>query len=262
MVAGTGTEVASTAGPAVLPDDPVVITRPSPVVASVVVVADDGWWSRDFTDYLSGEGFDAVADPGGRSAVDGRLRTRDAVIIDLGLTAQSGTTVCVAWRRRSNASILAVSSSADEETVLKAYAAGADNFASLDSTHRQLVARLRSLLRRNPPRRASGDPAAPLPVLLGDDGRSAYVEGKELALTEQEYEILHLLVNRPGAVVPRQELARLLVLSSSSGRAVDFFVRRLRDKLETVDTRRRILAVRGVGFRLEVDPVDESGAPT
>lgn len=263
MVAGTGTEVASTAECAVPPGDPVVVVKgPSPVVASVVVVADDGSWSRDFIDYVSREGFDAVADPGGHSAFDGRLRTRDAVVIDLGLTARSGTAVCVAWRRRSDASILAVSSRGDEEMVLQAYAAGADNFASLDTSHRQLVARLRSLLRRNPPARASTDPTSTLPVLLGDDGHSAFVDGRQVTLTDLEYEVLNLLLSRPGAVVPRRELARLLALSSSSSRTVDFFVRRLRDKLEAVDTKRRIVAVRGVGFRFQVDLVDASGEPT
>ena len=69
--------------------------------------------------------------------------------------------------------------------------------------------------------------------------------------------MLSLLLARPGRVVTRDDLASMLVYASGSPRAVDFAVRRLREKLEEVDHRRRIVVVRGVGFRFDVEGEDQ-----
>lgn len=236
-------------------DEPGAGALVAPVVATVTVISGSRWWSDDLVAYLGTEGFAVVLDPVGDSAFDRRSRAADAVIVDLSLTARSALAVCVAWRRRSSAPILAIAPR-DENAVIAAFTAGADQVLVQDSTNRQLVAHLRATLRRVPPRRAVVDPVeVDAPVHLGEDGRSAVVGGRSVRLSEEEFAMLSLLLARPGRVVTRGELASVLLYASGSARAVDFAVRRLREKLEGVDGRRRIVVVRGVGFRF--DPAGE-----
>lgn len=241
----------------ILPDDdePRAGGLVAPVIATVTVVSGSQWWSEELVTYLGTEGFAVILDPIGQSAFDHRSRAADAVIVDLRLTARSPLAVCVAWRRRSTAPIVAIAPR-DENAVIAAFTAGADQVLVEDSTNRQLVAHLRATLRRVPPRRAVVDPVEDAPVQLGDDGRSAVVSGRSIRLSEEEFGMLSLLLSRPGRVVPRYDLASMLVYASGSPRAVDFAVRRLREKLEDVDDRRRIVVVRGVGFRFEMEGED------
>ncbi len=79
------------------------------------------------------------------------------------------------------------------------------------------------------------------------------VHGEVVTLSDQEYQVLSALMGRAGRVVSRKDLLGD-VSTTRSDRALDFVIRRLRQKLEQTDTRRRITAVRGVGFRFEIDP--------
>lgn len=222
-------------------------------LATVVLIADIGPWSERTAVFLDGEGFLVLPDPTGDAAYDQRARAADAAIVDLGLSARPAVDVCAAWRSRTAAPIMALARVRDETTLLDAYAAGADQVAPIDITGRQLLARLRSVLRRTPARRPAvasviGDT---VPIRL-DPGRAiAVVNGIHVPVTQQEFEFLELLIDRAGRVVARAELSTTLQLPSSSERAIDFFVRRLREKLERIDPHRRILVVRGVGFRFD-----------
>lgn len=225
----------------------------TPTIATISLMAVPGWWSQDLERFLISEGFAVVVDPSGDSAFDRRTRPGDVVIIDLASVDGSIATICAAWRRRTAAPILAVVGSRDESAVLGAFAAGADQVVTKDITSRQIVAHVRSLLRQVPPRRAPDAAADAGPVRLGPDGCSADVNSWMVPLTEEEFVVLELLLDRGGRVVTRAELASALSFSSGNRRAVDFFVRRLREKLEEVDTRRRVMVVRGVGFRFDAD---------
>lgn len=233
-------------------DEPPPGALVGPVLATVTLISDSRWWSEEVMAYLGTEGFAVLVDPVGESAFDHRSRAADAVIIDLRLTARSALAVCVAWRRRSSVPIVAIVPR-DEDAVIAAFTAGADQVLVEDTTNRQLVAHLRATLRRFPARRAVVDPVpVDAPVQLGGDGHSAVVGGRAVPLSEEEFGILSLLLDRPGRVVTRRDLASMLVYASGSTRAVDFAVRRLREKLEGVDGRRRIVVVRGVGFRFDL----------
>lgn len=227
------------------------------VLATVTVIADPGWWSQQMEHVLAGEGFAVVLDATGASAFDHRCRAADVALVDLELSSQPAAAVCVAWRRRSTAPIVAISARSDETMVLAGFAAGADHVVAKESSPREIVAHLRSVLRRRRPRRADAEPLAS-PVRLGADGRSADVGDRSVALTNDEFQVLALLLERGGRVVTRTELVSTLVYASPGPRAVDILIRRLREKLEEIDTVRRIVAVRGVGFRFDasVEPGD------
>ncbi|MDP1807094.1 MAG: winged helix-turn-helix domain-containing protein, partial [Acidimicrobiales bacterium] len=125
----------------------------------------------------------------------------------------------------------------------------------------ELLARVRAMLRRSPPRRRS---LIELPdehgsVVLDLAMSLATVGGREVVLTHPEAAILHALLRRPGRVVPRDELLGLR-LGGRPDRVLDSLVRQVRTKLEQVEGRRRIVAVRGVGFRfLPDDELAEAG---
>lgn len=240
------------------------VCAPAPVVGSLVMISDDLMWRQRMAAYLASEGFVVLVDPTGDVAFDSRARAVDAAIIDLRLATRPAAAVCEAWCQRSTGPVLAVDETDDESTVLNAYAAGADHVAPVDISGRQLVARLRSLLRRAPARRDRADESTAVvsPVLLDAAQRVALVRGTKVFVTQQEFDFLELLLERAGRVVPRAELATTLLSSASSGRALDFFVRRLREKLERVDGQRRITVVRGVGFRFDVGTVTAAEVPT
>jgi len=233
--------------------DPASSSSPLAGVASVLLVADDDEWLTVMRGALAGENFQVATDPCGDIAFDDeRTRFVDAAVIDLGLRHRSGVAVCAALRARSGAPIVATARVADEATVLSAFSAGADQFAPLGVSSRQFVARVRSLLRRYPPNRATAPDLAAGPILLDHTQRTANLQGVAVTLSAQEFDVLSLLMARPGRVVNRADLLAGASSPARSDRALDFVIRRLRQKLEEVDTQRRITAIRGVGFRLEV----------
>lgn len=238
--------------------------RVAPPIASVLLVADETDWVRAMRSTLADEGFPPVVDPTGETAFDEeRLRGFDLTVIDLDLRHQSGLAVCAAARLRTTSPIVVTARAAEEPAILAGFAAGADQFVGHDATPRQLVARFRSLLRRSGAARAGAVKtahsrrAAAGPVVVEDGRRAARVRGEEVLLTPQEHEVLRLLLARPGRVVSRAELSRTGALVPGE-RSLDFVVRRLRQKLEAVEPTRRIVAVRGVGFRF--DPSDPSSS--
>lgn len=248
-------------------DDPVVgcdlsqAARLPPEVGSIVVMADDTIWRQRSCAFLASEGFVVVLDPAGDAAFDVRARTADAGLVDLGLAARSATGVCTAWKSQSSSPIVAVTSVFREATVLRAYEAGADHVARIDITERQLLAHLRSVLRRAPARREQ-TPAVRAelsPVLVDAERNVVIVMGTKVAVTNQEREFLELLIQRSGRVVTRAEISGSLQSGPASSGAIDSVVRRLREKLEGVDGQRRITVVRGVGFRFDDAPV--AGGP-
>lgn len=222
-------------------------------LASVLVIADGSWATRAAL-FLGDNGFAVTIDGSGDAAFDERARTAGAAIVDLGLAARPAVEVLGAWRARTTAPILAVGSTSDESVVVAAYEAGADHVAPADITARQLLARVRSLLRRQgPPSPEPIDAAADQLVHLDAAARAVRIGEVEVVLAATEFEFVQLLVERAGRLVARAELAAMVGAKGGVDRNVDFFVRRVRQKLEQVDGQRRIHVVRGVGFRFLAD---------
>jgi DNA-binding response OmpR family regulator len=217
-------------------------------VASIAVIADEGERRRTLRASLESEGFDVSVG----LEVD---TTADAFIVDFGLSGRSAAAVCTTVRRRSVAPILVIADRpADESSLQTAFDVGADHVAPAGSTDREVIARLRALLRRYPPRRRSASTtAADGPISVQRQWSQALVHGIPVPLSRGELEVLSALIDRAGRVLSRPELFASGWIDGTDDRSLDFFMRRLRQKVEAVDTRRRIVAIRGVGFRLDVD---------
>jgi two-component system, OmpR family, response regulator RegX3 len=237
-----------------LHDELAPLSREGSELARVLLVSGLDHWADRIESDLTAEGFLVLRDRTGEWVFDEqRIRDVHIVVVDLRLRAQSGLAVCGAVRARSLVPILALGDQTDEAPVLAAYSAGADQYVTIDTSMRLVTARLRALLRRVPPRSAAPITSNPdLAVTIDEASGSVRVDGAVVSLSKRELEVLRTLLSRPGRVVTRAELAGAWP-ALSADRRLDFVIRRLRQKLEMVDGRRRINSVRGVGFRFEED---------
>lgn len=223
-------------------------------VTTVLMVSDNETGCSDVAAALSSEGYGVRVDSWSAPA-DGADLPFDLCLVDLGLTTRAATEVISEIRSRSTLPILAVAPIAAREVlVLDALAAGADQCAGQAAYPREMVARVRSLLRRHPPRPREvidlrgTTTIGTISVEVATS--TAVVDGEKIELARRECEVLHALLRQPGRVVTREALNRDAA-PARNDRDLDGVVRRLRAKLEAVEGRRHITTVRGVGFRFD-----------
>lgn len=219
-----------------------------PAIATVVLVGPVHGALLSSAGSLSDEGFRVVLDPSGSMADEDSAPDVNVVVIDLAVPLETVAVICASWRRRGRIPVIGMLAPGDQDGVLPAFEAGSDHVVPSGLTPRELAAHLRSVLRRAP----VNTPKRPLPqndVVLDLDRSVATIAGTVLALDEVEVRTIQLLLERDGGVVSRRELIDVRPPIATSQQAVDGLVRRLRDRFAEVDGHRRIVSVRGVGFR-------------
>ncbi|CAM5539391.1 MULTISPECIES: response regulator transcription factor [Streptomyces] len=177
----------------------------------------------------------------------------DVVLLDLGLPDTDGLDVCRALRERGDVPIIVISARSDETDRVVGLELGADDYVSKPFGVREVIARIRAVMRRSRPR----TPAGSGPDRYGDrltvDRKAARVrlDGEEVALAPKEYDLLAFLTEEPGALMSREQIMEAVWDANWFGptKTLDVHVAALRRKLAGAVT---IEAVRGVGFRLEV----------
>jgi two-component system response regulator RegX3 len=191
----------------------------------------------------------------------------DVVLLDLGLPDTDGLDVCKALRERGDVPIIVISARSDETDRVVGLELGADDYVSKPFGVREVIARIRAVMRRTQPRTevsATGG-SAPAPDRYGSrltiDRKAARVrlDGEEVALAPKEYDLLAFLTEEPGALMSREQIMEAVWDANWFGptKTLDVHVAALRRKLTGAIT---IEAVRGVGFRLEIVQGD-SGTP-
>jgi DNA-binding response OmpR family regulator len=200
---------------------------------------------------LRAEGFDveiAADGPGGVELVD-RVRP-DAVVLDLMLPGLDGLEVCRRIQRNRAVPVLMLTARDDEADVLVGLGVGADDYMTKPFSQRELVARIKALLRRvqrrpEPP----GEAVRIGPLRLDPEARTVAVHDDEKHLTPTEFDLLRTLAARPGAVFTREQLlAEVWGWRDGSGqRTVDSHIRGLRRKLGSELVR----TVHGIGYALK-----------
>jgi two-component system response regulator VicR len=215
---------------------------------TVLVVEDDESIAEFLTVTLSREGYKVVCARDGREAVDRfELDKPDAVLLDMNLPRLSGLDVLRVIRRNSETPVLIVSVKDSETDKVSTLELGADDYITKPFSPRELVARLRTNLRK----RSSGE----LRVRLGDveiDWQRAdvYKSGVRIILTAREFEVLRVLYDHRERVLARDSLLEKVWGFDFDGedRVVDTTIKRLRKKVgpEIVET------VRGLGYRLSL----------
>ncbi len=217
----------------------------------VLVVEDDPKIARILTDYLARDGFDVAAIADGHAALTHLEQEIPALILlDLMLPGLDGIDLCRAVRRFSDVPIIMVTARVDEIDRLLGLDVGADDYVCKPFGPREVVARVRALLRR-----ADGAGATSRQAWCIDEiGHRIGWRGQWLPLTRVEFRMLRLLLTRPGRVFSRGQLLDSVhsELRDVSDRAIDSHVKNLRRKIQAVEPAfENIVSVYGVGYRFD-----------
>jgi DNA-binding response OmpR family regulator len=224
---------------------------------TILVVDDEPKIATLARDYLEHAGFAVLTAGDGPSALSTiRQRRPDLVVLDLGLPGLDGLDVTRELRRDSNIPIVMLTARDDEFDKLLGLELGADDYLTKPFSPRELVARVRAVLRRadRPPATSelihAGDVVLDLPRMRVE------VAGTGIDLTPTEFQLLATLAARPGRIFTRAQLLDALrgVAFESYERAIDSHVKNLRRKVEPDPRRPRyVLTVYGVGYRFADD---------
>ncbi len=224
----------------------------------ILVIEDEASFVDALTVGLEREGFDvAIARDGQQGLTLFHKGHFDIVLLDLMLPKMSGLDVCRAIRAGSNVPIIIVSAKGEEVDMVLMLEIGADDYVTKPYRLRELVARIRAVLRR---RRDTEESDSEEVITLGNvrldvDARRCYVDGREIKLRKKEFALLRLLLENPGRVLTREVLIDRVWGSDYVGdtKTLDVHIKRLRTLIED-DPKSpvRISTVRGVGYRYEV----------
>jgi two-component system, OmpR family, response regulator RegX3 len=226
-------------------------------LARVLVVEDEESFSDALSYMLRKEGFEVSVAPTGTTALTEFDRTgADIVLLDLMLPEMSGTEVCRQLRQRSRVPIIMVTARDSEIDKVVGLEIGADDYVTKPYSPRELVARIRAVLRRQGSETV--DPAltalAAGPVRMDVERHVVTVDGSAVQLPLKEFELLELLLRNAGRVLTRGQLIDRVWGADYVGdtKTLDVHVKRLRSKLEPEpSTPRHIITVRGLGYKFE-----------
>ena len=230
--------------------------------AHILVVEDDAAIADMLTNYLHMHGYTTTVCMNGIEAVTVVRQIKPALLVlDLMLPGQDGIAVCTQVRAFSSVPIIMVTARVDEIDRLLGLDTGADDYVCKPFSPREVVARIKALLRRVQGALAVPASAAPAatPVHgleVSDDQQTALWQGQLLPLTAVEFRLLRLLVSRPQRVFARAELLDHLHddLRDVNDRTVDSHIKNIRRKLDAAQvTGHAIVSVYGVGYRFERD---------
>ncbi|BCB85461.1 response regulator transcription factor [Phytohabitans suffuscus] len=226
-------------------------------MARVLVVEDEESFSDALSYMLRKEGFEVSVAATGTSALTEFDRTgADIVLLDLMLPEMSGTEVCRQLRQRSHVPIIMVTARDSEIDKVVGLEIGADDYVTKPYSPRELVARIRAVLRRqsvdavelSAPTLAAG------PVRMDVERHVVTVAGTAVQLPLKEFELLELLLRNAGRVLTRGQLIDRVWGADYVGdtKTLDVHVKRLRSKVEPEpSTPRYIVTVRGLGYKFE-----------
>jgi DNA-binding response OmpR family regulator len=223
-------------------------------VAKILVVEDETKIARLVRDYLEHAGFQAEVVGDGEAALASARRSRpDLVVLDLGLPGRDGLDVARVLRRTSSVPIVMLTARGDEIDRVVGLELGADDYVVKPFSPKELVARVRAVLRRTQAAPAGGPEVLRVADVEVDLPRMRVsVGGRPVELTPTEFQLLWALMREPGRVFTRGQLLDAVhgVAFESYERAIDAHVKNLRKKLEPTPSRPRyLLTVHGVGYR-------------
>lgn len=222
----------------------------------ILVVEDEPSFHEALSYQLGREGYDVtVAETGDEGLAAFAREGADLVLLDLMLPGTPGTEVCRQLRARSRVPIIMLTAKDGEVDKVVGLELGADDYVTKPYSVRELLARIRAVLRR-------GEDAEPAPATLVEAGpvrldvdrHVVTVAGQPVALPLKEFELLEILVRNAGRVLTRAQIIDRVWGSDYVGdtKTLDVHVKRLRGKVEPHPSRpRHIVTVRGLGYKFE-----------
>ena len=222
-------------------------------MTTVLVVEDEIEIARVVRDYLRNAGFEVIVVGDGGSAVASvRSAKPDLLVLDLGLPGRDGLDVAREIRRWSDTPIVMLTARGDETDRIVGLEIGADDYVVKPFSPKELVARVRAVLRRTRTAARGDEIVRAGDVEIDTAKMRVSVGGTQVDLTPTEFQLLATLAREPGRVFTRSQLLDAVhgVAIESYERAIDAHVKNIRRKIEpTPGSPRYVLTVHGVGYR-------------
>jgi two-component system, OmpR family, response regulator BaeR len=221
------------------------------MTGTILIVEDEPKLAALLRDYLHQAGFAAETVADGLQAVPAvRSLGPELVLLDLMLPGRDGLEICKEIRSFSTVPIIMVTARVEEIDRLLGLELGADDYICKPFSPREVVARVKAVLRRT-----EGGTPRPAPGLALDADRYlATLDGRDLGLTAVEFNLLQYLVAHPGRIFSRQQLMDHIYADQRivSDRTIDSHIKKLRKKLDDVDPQNELIrSVYGVGYKFE-----------
>jgi len=228
-------------------------------MTTILVVEDEDAYREPLTFQLNREGFEVVAVATGPAALEAFDNNPvDLVLLDLMLPGMSGVEVCRELRLRSNVPVIMVTAKDSEIDKVVGLELGADDYVTKPYSFRELLARVRAVLRRGGEVAPEGEDdglglLAVGSIRMDTDRHVVTVAGEEVALPLREFELLEMFLRNPDRVLTRGQLIDRVWGSNYVGdtKTLDVHVKRIRGKIEPDPAAPRVLVtVRGLGYKL------------
>jgi len=225
-------------------------------VTRILIVEDEPSLSEPLSFLLRREGYDTEIAADGREALVAFDRDgADLVLLDLMLPGLSGTEVCRELRTRSSVPIIMLTAKDSEVDIVVGLELGADDYVTKPYSTRELLARLRAVLRRRIEVDDIDEAVLEVgPVRMDVDRHAVSVSGGEVAMPLKEFELLELLLRNAGRVLTRGQLIDRVWGADYFGdtKTLDVHIKRIRSKIEIDPSQPTLLlTVRGLGYRFE-----------
>ena len=224
---------------------------------TVLVVEDEESFVEALTVGLSREGFRVQVARDGDAALEMFDAVRpDVVLLDVMLPKVSGIDVCRELRKRSQVPIIMVTAKGSEIDTVVGLEVGADDYVTKPYRIRELVARMRAVMRRTAERGEDlpTDAIQVEDIALDPERHEVRIRGEQVQLPLKEFELLHVLLANAGRVITREQLIDRVWGSDYVGdtKTLDVHVKRLRSKIEADPAKpQHLVTVRGLGYKLE-----------
>lgn len=224
----------------------------------ILVVEDDPKIARLIKDYLENGGYRAtILNRGDEALAQIRKSPPDLVVLDIMLPGKDGMEICRETRKFSTVPIIMLTARVEEIDRLLGLELGADDYIAKPFSPREVVARVKAVLRRSRPEPEPGEPVITAgPIRMDTDRRQATVNDSDIQLTPSEFELLKILITHPGRVFSRNDLIARVQGYDFEGydRTIDSHIKNLRKKIDAcLPTRKIIRTIYGVGYAFHND---------
>lgn len=221
----------------------------------ILIVEDEPKLARLLADYLKASGFEPFLLANGLEVVPWvREHRPDMVLLDLMLPGRDGMDVCKELRMFSTVPVIMVTARVEEIDRLLGLELGADDYICKPFSPREVVARVKAVLRRT----RDGQTLQAKGLALDEHRFRAKLHDHDLGLTAVEFKLLQFLAANPGRIYSRQQLMDKIYVDARivSDRTIDSHIKKLRRKIEAVDPGARLIhSVYSVGYKFDPDPI-------
>ena len=223
----------------------------------VLVVEDEQSLREPLVYLLRKEGYEVLEAPDGTKALElFRSENPDLILLDIMLPGISGNDVCLTIRQTSNVPVIMLTAKDSEIDKVVGLEIGADDYVTKPYSSRELLARMKAVLRRNGEPEAMKDGILEAgPVRMDVDRHQVFVNGEKVAMPLKEFELLELLLENRNRVLTRGQIIDRVWGSNYFGdtKTLDVHVKRIRSKIEDDPARPvHLVTVRGLGYKFEV----------